>query len=271
MRRIVVALLVAAVSVASAAPPWPENEDGTPSVTDASVPLSYVGNNASVSLGVNTEGETEGQILGVFARNNERALVGQLWWDRSGAGGVQADFNWLWGLTALEAREHPDKTTVARLSFAIDQNGDHDRKATVGFGIERKEFSAEAYLAGGISNARSNSILQATNTTSTGTDVLGDYTQVDTVTAETIFDTKPYGAEVGLQVSHVFDPMAMRVYGGAAYQDGDDARANTLSVGLDTPLGTRGWGLSALAQHVSSHDDIQGDSNDDRFSVFVRY
>ena len=273
MRRLVVASLCAAwVAVAAAAGPWPQNEDGTPSVTDPSVPLSYVGNNASVSLGVNTEGDTEGQILGVFARNNERALVGQLWWDRNGAGGVQADFNWLWGLTALEAREHPDKVTVARLSFAIDQNGEHDRKATVGFGIERSEFSAEAYLAGGISSARSSAIVQSSNSTSIGSDEIGDYTQVDTVTAETIFDTKPYGMEFGLQFSHVFDPTAMRLYGGAGYQNGDDgARANTVSVGLDTPLGTHGWGLSGLAQHVSSHDSIGGDSSDDRLALFLRY
>ncbi len=107
-----------------------------------------------VSLGINEDGHTEGQIMGVFARNNERAAVGQLWWDRSGAGGIQGDFNWLWGMNALQAREHPDEATVARLSFAVDQNSDHDRKATVGFGIERRAFSIEAYLAGGITGAR---------------------------------------------------------------------------------------------------------------------
>ena len=64
-----------------------------------------------------------------------RAAVGQLWWDQSGAGGFQGDFNWLWGMDALYARTHPDEATVARLSFALDQNGEHDRKATVGFGI----------------------------------------------------------------------------------------------------------------------------------------
>src|SRR5579862_1002541 len=148
MRRFFVAPLVAALTVASAAPPWPsdQNTNGAPSVTDPSVPLSYVGNDASVSLGINEDGHSEGQLMGVFARNNERAAVGQLWWDQSGAGGFQGDFNWLWGMNALEAREHPDQATVARLSFAIDQNGDHDRKATVGFGIERRAFSIEAYL-----------------------------------------------------------------------------------------------------------------------------
>jgi len=44
-----------------------------------------------------------------------------------------------------------------------------------------------------------------------------------------------------------------------------------LSVGVDTHLGTRGWALSGLAQHVSSHDSIDGSSSDDRFSLFLRY
>ena len=106
-------------------------------LTDPSVPLSYVGNNGSISLGINAEGETEGQLMGVFARNDARAVVGQLWWDRAGAGGAQFDFNWLWGGDAIAAREHPDEATVSRLSFALDQNASHDRKATFGFGIER--------------------------------------------------------------------------------------------------------------------------------------
>ncbi|HJT97845.1 MAG TPA: Ig-like domain-containing protein, partial [Rhodanobacteraceae bacterium] len=273
MRRFVVASLVAAVTVASAAPPWPENSDGTPSVTDPSIPLTYVGNDASVSLGINAEGESEGQILGVFARSNTRATVGQLWWDRTGAGGMQADFNWLWGMDALAARLHPDSATVARLSFALDQNEDHDRKATVGFGIERRAYSLEAYLSGGISNARrSDATITNTQTTIPGSDEIGDFTQVETTSTETIFDRKPYGAELGLQASHFFEATSMRLHGGLSYQDGDDgASANTFSLGLDTPLGTRGWGLSALAEHVSKRGSLDGDNEDDRLAVFLRY
>jgi hypothetical protein len=273
MRRFVVASLVAWLTVASAAPPWPENSDGTPSVTDPSIPLTYVGNDGSVSLGVNAEGETEGQLLGVFARNNTRATVAQLWWDRAGAGGLQADFNWLWGFDPIRAREHPEQATVARLSFALDQNAEHDRKATVGFGVERREFSIEAYLSGGVSGARrSDTSLSQTQTSIDGSDELGDYTQVETTSTETIFDRKPYGAELGLQASHFFEATATRVHGGLSYQDGDgSAHASTLSLGVDTPLGTHGWGLSALAEHVSKHGSLDGNPEDDRLSVFLRY
>ena len=273
MRRFVVASLAAAFTVASAAPPWPENPDGAPSVTDASVPLSYVGNDASVSLGINENGHTEGQLMGVFARNNERAVVGQLWWDQSGAGGVQGDFNWLWGMDPLEARLHPDQATVARLSFALDQNENHDRKATVGFGIERREFSVEAYLAGGITGARHSDTTIANDvTTVNGSDALGDFTQVLTTTTETIFDRKPYGGEIGLEASHFFESTSTRLHGGFGYQDGSGgASANTMSIGVDTPLGKSGWMFSALVEHVGKHGSLDADQNDDRIAAFVRY
>ncbi len=273
MRRFIVAPLVAALTVASAAPPWPDQNDGTPSVTNPSVPLSYVGNDASVSLGVNEDGHSEGQLMGVFARNNERAAVGQLWWDQSGAGGFQGDFNWLWGMDALYARAHPDEATVARLSFALDQNGDRDRKATVGFGIERRAFSAEAYLAGGVSSARrSDTSLANALQTINGTDDIGDYTQVLTTTTESVFDRKPYGTEVGFQASHFFEATSTRLHGGFGYQSGSGgASANTLSLGVDTPLGTRGWGLSGLAEHIQKRGSLDQDQSDDRVAFYIRY
>jgi hypothetical protein len=271
MRRLVALLWAAPVTLALASPPWPASGDGNPSVLDPSVPLSYVGNDASVSLGINGEGQTEGQLLGVFARSNARAVVGQLWWDRAGAGGIQADYNWLWRMSGEDARAHPDAATVARLSFAVDQNADRDRKATLGFGIERREFSLEGYLASGISSARnSGSLVQTSATSSSGIDTIGSYTQIDTSTLETLFESRPYRTEIGFQASHVFEPLALRLHAGASVQDGDGAHANTFSLGVDTPLGTRGWGLSALAEHVSRHGGVDAGS-DDRLSVYIRY
>ena len=44
-----------------------------------------------------------------------------------------------------------------------------------------------------------------------------------------------------------------------------------MSLGVDTPLGTRGWGLSALAEHVSKQGSLDSDQSDDRVAVFLRY
>lgn len=271
MRRLVVLL---AISFATELPaqPWPNDPSDGPSVTDPSVPLSYVGGDGSVSLGINTEGETEGQLLGVFARNDARAMVGQFWWDRAGAGGLQTDFNWLWGMDPAQARLHPEDAMIARLTFAFDQNAARDRKATLGFGIERREFSFEGYLAHGVSGARAGgSAVLEDDRLVTGSDGIGDYAQVETTATELLFESRPYGAEIGVQVSHVFEPLAMRVRGGASTQDGDGARANTFVIGLDTPLGTRGWGMSAQAEQVRRQGSVDGDEDDFRVSAYLRY
>lgn len=271
MRRRFVGLLAAAGIAAASAQVAPRDPDAPPSVADPSIPLTYVGNDGSVSIGVNREGRTEGQLLGVFARHDTHAVVGQLWWDRAGAGGVQGDYNWLWGGNPIAAREHPDQATVSRLSFALDQNAAHDRKATLGFGIERRAFSVEAWLAHGVSGGRAaGHVVRNDPTQIGGSDDVGTWTQVDTTTIDTLFEDKPFGTEFGVQFSHVFEPMAMRLYGGASTQDGVGARATTLSLGLDTPLGKRGWGLSALAEHVRRTGGA-GTGDDDRLSMFVRY
>ena len=276
MRRISALRVLVALGfllpVLPAAQPWPSSTDGNPSVTDPSIPLTYVGGDGSVSLGVNGRGQTEGQLMGVFARSNLRAVVGQAWWDRSGAGGLQADYNWLWGMDAIEARAHPEQATVARLGFAIDQNGERDRKVTFGFGIERREFSAEGWLAHGMSGGRrADHSLETAYATINGSDEIGSFTEVDATTVDTLYERRPYGLEAGLAFSHVFEPLALRLHGGGSVQDGDGARASTLSVGIDTPLGTRGWGLSALAEHVHRQGALVTDGDDMRLSAYLRY
>ncbi len=264
-------MLVAGIACLSLGQVWAQQDDDIPKVTDPSIPLSYVGNNGSIAIGVNSEGESEGRLTGMFARNDERAFIEQLWWDRSGAGGIQSDYNWLWGMTAREARENPDQATVARFSSAIDQNGEHDRKATVGFGIDRRAFSIEGYVARGISGARTDGIdLSSSAAPINGADEIGNYTQMETTSVETVFASKPFSSEVGVQVSHFFEPLSMRVHGGASIQDGDGARSRTLSVGVDAPLGKSGWGAAALAEHVNNSGGIDA-RDESRFSLFVRY
>ncbi len=264
-------MLVAGIAMLAFSQAWAQQDDDVPKLTDPSIPLSYVGNNGSIAIGINSKGESEGRLTGVFARNDERAFIEQLWWDQSGAGGFQSDYNWLWGMTAQEARENPDQATVARFSFAIDQNGEHDRKATVGFGIDRRAFSIEGYVASGISGARNDGTdVLSDSTMVAGADELGSYTQVETTSVETVFARKPFSSEVGVQVSHFFEPLLMRVHGGASVQNGDGARSNTFSVGVDAPLGKSGWGAAALAEHVNNSGGIDA-RDDDRFSVFLRY
>src|SRR5690606_35075923 len=136
--------------------------------------------------------------------------------------GLQGDFNWLWGATAAEAREDPSKAAVARLSFAVAQNGEHNRKATLGFGFERRDYSIDAYLSRGIGGGKhAGSVFADETRPVTGSDDIGTYTELETTTIETLLESKAYDSEFGVQFSHVFDPIGMRVYGGAGLQDGE--------------------------------------------------
>ena len=163
-----------------------------------------------------------------------------------GAGGVQGDFNWLWGMSALEAREHPDQATVARLSFALDQNSDHDRKATVGFGIERRAFSIEAYLAGGITGARRSDTSVANDLTDNqrrrrhrrlhaGAD---DDHRNDFRSPSLRHRSRARGEPFFRR--HVDAPPRRLRFSGRQRR----RALEHVSLGVDTPLGTRGWGLS---------------------------
>lgn len=273
MRRGFVALLAMAATLASAQSPWQTEDDRTPRLTNPSVPLTYAGGNGSVSFGINSEGETEGQLMGVFGRNDERAVIGQLWWDRTGAGGIQGDYNWLWGATAEEVREDPSRATVARFSFAVVQNGDHNRKASLGFGIERPRYGIDLYLSRGLGGGRSaGSVFEDTVIPISGIDEVGAYTELEITTVETLLERKAYDTEFGLQFSHVFDPFGTRIYGGAGLQDGDgSARAQVYTLGVDTPLGRRGWAMTARAEHQRRDGDFEDDRTDTRLSFYLRY
>jgi uncharacterized protein (DUF302 family) len=273
MRCIITALFAVTSAIAGAAAPWSSDDDDTPKVTDPSVPLTYVGGDGSISIGINAEGETEGQLMGVFGRNDERAVVGQLWWDRTGAGGVQGDYNWLWGATAAEVREDPSRATVARVSFAVAQNGERNRKATLGFGIERRHYSIDGYLSRGLGDGRAaGSVFNDHSRPVSGSDDIGTYTELEITTVETLLARKAYDTEFGLQFSHVFDPLGMRVYGGAGIQSGEgSADARIFSLGIDSPIGRRGWAASTRVDHQRRQGDFEDDHADTRVSFFLRY
>jgi hypothetical protein len=129
-------------------------QGGGPSLETGTVPLTYTGGDSRVSVGIDQDGNSQGELMQVFGNNGEHAVVAQLWWGHGGAGGIQADYNWLFGTTLEQARQDPDSITVAKLSFAIDQNAEKDRQANIGLSIERKEFFLNFFLSGKASGAR---------------------------------------------------------------------------------------------------------------------
>jgi len=92
-RRIVFALVFAAMVNPVLAQPSSGLPEDSP-LTTPSVPLTYVGGNGRVSIGIDQDGNNQGEAMRVFAADDgESALVAQLWWQNGGAGGLQLDYN----------------------------------------------------------------------------------------------------------------------------------------------------------------------------------
>ncbi len=275
MKRIGLCIASCVLTLASAqaqlGQPLPGEE---PSVAHA-IPLSYVGGSGRVSLGIDDDGNSTGEALGVFDNTGEHAYIGQLWWGHGGAGGLQLGYNWLWGgMSLAEAKAHPERVTVARTMLAIDQNQFKDRKATFGFGIERPQYFIDAYLSTAASGKRAaGSQATASQSLLEGSDPVGSYTQVETVTVIDGYSSSAYDAGIGLRAGHFSDALGLRLHAGMDYQRGSgDAHVFTVSAGADKYLGTRGWSMSGQVAHdQSSTDPLLGTSSDTRVSLFLRY
>lgn len=244
-----------------------------PSVATGSVPLTYTGGDSRVSVGVDQDGNSQGELMQVFGNNGEHAVVAQLWWGHGGAGGVQADYNWLVGSTLEQARQDPDSITVAKLSFAIDQNSEKDRLANVGLSIERKEFFLNFFLSGKASGARNaGAVSTQQQEIVSGTDATGIYTQTRTDIATTQLLAQPYSTIVGIHGGHFSNALAARFNGGIDYSKGNQgASQKRVSVGIDKYLGTRGWSVSGIAEHAENTSAVGSDSSDNRWWLFLRY
>src|SRR6478736_5252478 len=274
MKRLLLAGILAVVGTPlaitqSVQPP----QGGAPSIETGTVPLTYTGGDSRVSVGVDQDGNSQGELMQVFGNNGEHAVVAQLWWGNGGAGGIQADYNWLFGTTLEQARQDPDSITVAKLSFAIDQNAEKDRQANVGLSIERKEFFLNFSLSGkasGAHNAGAVNVQQEQIVS--GTDDAGIYTQTKTDIATTLLLAQPYSTIVGIHGGHFSDALAARFNGGLDYAKGDHgANQKRVSLGVDKYLGIRGWSLSGIVEHAQNTPVVGNDTSDTRWWLFLRY
>ncbi|MDC8013822.1 Ig-like domain-containing protein [Tahibacter soli] len=274
MHRSLLALSIAlALSAPVAAQDNATPEERRPAV-DPSVPLTYVGPNARVSLGVNQDGDVGGEGLGVFGFDGDSAWIAQFWLAEHGAGGVQLDYHFLWGgKTRQDTIDNPDSVRVGKAFVAVDQNVWHDRKATLGMGYEKDDFFVDGYVSGGITGSRFVSSAASTVTDIlTGVENGRQYTQ--TSTTRTVVDAfeRPYEAGVGVRVGKHFEDSLWRVRGGLDYERGRyNSDQFTLSAGVDKYFRNSGWSLSLEGEHVRKKGDFEIDRNDDRGWLFVRY
>ncbi len=248
-------------------------QSNPPPPVDASIPLTYVGSNARVSLGVNEHGDVLGEILGILGKTDEHAWLAQLWLGQAGAGGVQLDYHWLRG-SASDAIEHPENTSVLKAFGAFDQNAWKDRKVSLGFGWEKDDFSVTGYLMHATSGARLlNTSLTSVVSQINGSDGQGAYTQTQTIDTLTQFFEHPYDNGIGARFGKYFDEPLLRLRGGLDYERGKYSSDQwTLSLGLDKYFANTGFSVSLLGEALRKSGDFERtDRNDTRGWLLLRY
>lgn len=273
MRRSLLALSISlalsatAVAQEQAAPPKPQ-------ANDPSIPITYVGTNSRVSLGVNDDGDINGEALGIFGFDGDSAWIAQLWLAEHGAGGVQLDYHWLWGgKTREDTIDNPDSVRVAKAFVAVDQNIWNDRKATIGVGYQKNDFFVDGYVSGALTGNRFvRTDTDTTTTVLTGIENGHAYTQNQTVSVITDAFEKPYEKGIGLRLGQYFDDGLWRLRGGLDYERGKyDSDQATLSLGVDKYIRNTGWSLSLDGEYLKKSGDFEIDRNDTRGWLSLRY
>jgi outer membrane protein OmpA-like peptidoglycan-associated protein len=269
-------LLVAAVFVLSSAGLLAQTNPANAPPVDASVPITYVGSNARVSLGVDEHGDVLGEILGILGKTDEHAWLADLWLGQGGSGGVQLDYHWLHG-SAADAIEHPDRPSVWKVFGAVDQDAWKDRKATVGLGWQKNDFSVDGYVMKSTTGARLISSAELINTTQiNGSDTQGEYVQTQTIDTLTQVFEHPYDNGIGMRLSQYLDDPLLRIIGGVDYERGKYSSDQwTLSLGVDKYIANSGFSVSLLGEalHKSGRFEtsIGLDRSDARAWLLLRY
>jgi outer membrane protein OmpA-like peptidoglycan-associated protein len=266
-RLLTLAVAAALASVASA-------QSDPPPATEGVVPVSYVGSDTRISLGIEDNGDVLGEALHVFGNDGDSSWIVEGWFGQGGAGGAKLDYLWLLGgKTRADTIGAAVGVTVARVFGAIDQNVFEDRKATLGFGLQREAWFADAYLSSAISGRRlADTFVDSETTILTGTDAGRPFRQSQTVTTTTRIFEKPYDHGVGLRAGRFFDGELMRLRAGLDYERGDfDSDQYTLSFGIDKYLRNSGHSLTAELESYTRGGDFVLDQSDRRAWLLWRY
>lgn len=235
-----------------------------------SVPFTYVGGDGSVlDRPEQRRASTRSQLVDVFARNNARARCRPGLVEprrcRRRAGRLQLA---LGRRSDRAAREHPDRATVSRLSFAVDRarpQGGVQASASSGATIP------SSVLARGFGNGRAAGHQLHDDVAQVGSsDDIGTYrTGSRAATIDTLFEQALRNGirrAVRARVRAACDARAWRCeYAGRRWRARDDVLARSRHATWPAWLG-----LSALAEHVA-RSGAAGEGDDDRVSVFLRY
>ncbi|HEY9103966.1 OmpA family protein, partial [Chitinimonas sp.] len=223
-------------------------------------PLQYTGSTGRVSIGYVNGGHVQGELLGVLSESTDSAWLGEAWFSRS-AGGLQ--LSWHRNVGEL----------VNKYFLALDQNDNHDRKLTAGYGLEQEDWFGNAYLSHGLSGRRE--VGQSGDTQvsqASGSDNGRPYVDTITTTTTSRLFERAYDYGVGLRVGRNFDNNSLRLTGGLDYEWGKQSarQTNVSLLGEKFFVGTP-HSVALQLDHYQKSGSLDAQRNDNRAILSYRY
>ena len=168
-----------------------------------------------------------------------------------------------------------DPNAFVRKAFAaIDQNQQHNRKVTLGGGVEYERWFGNAYLTHGITGRREISdITTSVTETISGTDTTGRPFLQDIITASRVEQfERAYDYGVGLRGGHFYEGPQLRLTLGADYEWGkSSAKQTTVSFNAEKFFTGTPHSLTLYAEALHKSGDFETERNDHRVGVIYRY
>lgn len=257
-----------------------QTDTGTFNATgsDENIDLQFTGSRFSIGVGVDTEFDVVGELMGVLFEDQSSALIAQGWVGTEGAGGLKVNYHWL--LNGVSAGEDENgnpiyKDGMVLKSFvAVDQGdiSDH-RKLSFGGGLEKENYFLSLYGSAGLSDEVLVNSFTATDfqVVSGAIDGRG-FTRTDTITTTTNIFEEVYEWGVGLRGGTYFKHPQLRLTLGADYEDGNEgADQFTASARLDKVFGTTGHMVSLRGAWARKSGPFEVDRTDWRGGIFYTF
>ncbi|WP_154224526.1 Ig-like domain-containing protein [Marinicella rhabdoformis] len=263
------ALLAAAMFTAQAGAQDQTNITGS----EDQINFAYAGDDSRLGIGVDNEGEIVADFLKSFHTDWNRNWMGEFWYS-DGAGGLKLDFHRLSGANQKgDLITNEDNLRIWKYFAAVDQNTFDDRKFTLGFGSEAKDFFWNVNGSKAITGERlANTSVTVANNTLFGSDTIGDFSQAQDI--ETIIRTfeHPYDWGLGGRLGKYFEQSMFRLTGGLDYEEGDFGSDQfTGSVNLEKYFKDSPHSLALNVEQISKSGQFETDKSDTRANVMYRY
>jgi outer membrane protein OmpA-like peptidoglycan-associated protein len=229
---------------------------------------TYIGTGTRFGIGYDSKTKLRGDIYHIFTEDKASSWIGE-GWVTDQAGGVQLNYHWL----PASAENDAQNALVRKLFAAFDQNQQHDRKVTLGWGFENERWFGNGYLSHGITGRRVVSDLTtSTVQTLSGTDNGRAFLQDETTATRVQIFERAYDYGVGIRGGHFYEAPQLRVTLGADYEWGlSSSKQTTVSLNLEKFFTGTPHSLAFYAEGLRKSGEFEIGRDDHRVGIIYRY